>query len=251
MYHGLVASRTPLTGDEVLKALRRAGGEATIDELRQQLDVHSGTVRRHLRPLLDQQRAEEVRRGRYRLAGEPAVRSEAAMELLSFLEERGYEAHLTGFDLLAPHAHQFVYDFPHLVYGEPGASAALAYELPARGFVVGFASPGLKPASLDASQMVLLRNQTNAEQYGVRGHVAPVEKAWVDTLRESRRGNLEVSYLELGRILRSLVDSGADLRYLRRYARQMGYLGQVEDALDATHEPATAEGRALQAGFNG
>lgn len=248
---GLVASRTSLTGDDVLKALRRAGGEATIDELRQQLEVHSGTVRRHLHPLLEQQLVQEVRRSRYRLAGVPAVRSEAAKELLSFLEERGYEAHLTGFDLLASHAHQFVYDFPHLVYGEPGASAALAYELPVQGFVVGFASPGSKPVSPDASRLVLLRNQTNAEQYGVRGHVAPVEKAWVDTLRESRRGNLDVSYLELGRILRSLVESGADLRYLRRYARQLGYLDQVEYALDAAHDPPTAEGRALQAGFNG
>lgn len=246
-----MASRASLTGDEVLKALRHAGGEGTMDDLGRQLQVHSGTVRRHLRPLLDQRLVQEVRRGRYRLAGEAAVRSEAAKELVSFLEERGYEAHLTGFDLLAPHAHQFAYDFPHLVYGEPGASAALAYELPAHGFVVGFASPGAKPASPDASRLVLLRNQPNAGQYGLRGHVAPVEKAWVDTLRESRRGNLEVSYMELGRILRSLVESGADFRYLRRYARQQGYRDQVEDALDATHEPATAEGRALRAGFNG
>lgn len=237
--------------DEVLKALRRAGGEATLDELRQQLDVHRDTVRRHLRPLLDERLVQEVRRSRYRLAGEPAVRSDAAKELLGVLEEQGYDAHLTGFDLLAPYAHQFVYDFPHLVYGEPSASAALAYELPAHGFVVGFASPGANPTSPDASRLVLLRNQGNAEQYGVRGHVAPVEKGWVDTLRESRRGNLEVSYLELGRILRNLVDSGADVRYLRRYARQLGYRDQVEDALDAKRKPATDESRALRSGFSG
>lgn len=245
-----MTAHAPRGGDRVLQALRHVGGEATITELGQKMEVHNGTVRRYLQPLLDQHLVEEVRRSRYRLAGEPAVRSEAAKELLSFLEERGYEAHLTGFDLLAPHAHQFVYDFPHLVYGEPSATAALAYELPAHGFVVAFASPGPKPTSPAASRLVFLRNQTNAEQYGVRGHLASVEKAWVDTLRESRRGNLEVSYLELGRILRSVVDGGADLRYLRRYARQLGYIRHVDDALAVT-QSASAEGRAMHAGYNG
>jgi hypothetical protein len=245
-----VARQPTTTSDDVLLALSRRGGEATSAELREWLDVHPTTVRRHLRPLLDQHLVREVRRGLYRLSDEPPVRSEAARQLLAVLEEQGYEAHLTGFDLLAPHAHQFAYSYPHLVYGDPSATAALLYELPNRDFVVGLAKAHPAPASPDVSRVVLLRDQPNAEQYGVRGHVAPVEKAWVDTLRETRRGCMDVSYTELGRILRSLVEHDADMRYLRRYARQLGYLQQVEEALDRDREPETADGRALKTGFH-
>lgn len=244
-----MARQPKTTSDDVLRALTHAGGEATSAELRDRLQVHSNTVRRHLEPLLDQHLVQEVRRGRYRLTNEPRVRSEAAKQLLSVLEEQGYEAHLTGFDLLAPHAHQFAYAYPHLVYGDPSATAALLYELPRHDFVVGFAKPNAAPASPDVSRLVLLRDQPNAEQYGVRGHLAQVEKAWVDTLRETRRGCMDVSYLELGRILRSLVEQDADIRYLRRYARQLGYLRQIDDALDSNREPETADSRALKAGF--
>jgi DNA-binding transcriptional ArsR family regulator len=244
-----VARQPTTTSDDVLQALRRAGGEATSADLRQRLHVHPTTVRRHLQPLLDEHLVREVRRGLYRLSDEPPVRSEAARQLLAVLEELGYEAHLTGFDLLAPHAHQFAYAFPHLVYGDPGATEALLYELPQRDFVVGLAKAKAAPVAPDMSRVVLLRDQPNADQYGVRGHVAPVEKAWVDTLRETRRGCLNVSYMELGRILRGLADQDADMRYLRRYARQLGYLRQVEDTLDRDRVPETADGQALQAGF--
>jgi hypothetical protein len=230
--------------------LSRRGGEATSAELREWLHVHPTTVRRHLQPLLDQHLVREVRRGLYRLSDEPPVRSEPARQLLAVLEEQGYEAHLTGFDLLAPHAHQFAYSTPHLVYGDASATAALLYELPQHNFVVGLAKANATPASPDMSRVVLLRDQPNAEQYGVRGHVAPVEKAWVDTLRETRRGCLDVSYMELGRILRSLVEQDADMRYLRRYARQLGYLQQVDDAVDPDRAPETPDSGALQAGFS-
>jgi hypothetical protein len=249
LYYLPVARTAKTTSDDVLRALRSAGGEATSAELRGWLHVHANTVRRHLEPLLDQHLVQEVRRGLYRLADDPPVRSAAARELLALLEEQGYEAHLTGFDLLAPHAHQFAYAFPHLVYGDPGAIEALLYELPNRNFIAGLAKAKAAPVSPDMSRVVLLRDQPNADQYGVYGHVAPVEKAWVDTLRETRRGCLDVSYMELGRILHSLVDQDADMRYLRRYARQLGYLQQVEDALDPDREPETADCQALQAGF--
>ena len=39
------------------------------------------------------------------------------------------------------------------------------------------------------------------------------------------------------------------MRYLRRYARQLGYLRQVDDALTSDREADTADGRALKAGF--
>jgi hypothetical protein len=161
----------------------------------------------------------------------------------------GYDAHLTGFDLLAPHAHQFVFAYPHLVYADPSAFEALSMELPKRGFVVVPARPGPKAMTPDPSSVVVLRRQPNPEQYGVRGHVAPVEKAWVDTLRETLRGNLEISYLELGRILRSLVDQGADLRYLRRYARPLGYVDRVDGALDDAHDDERTETRELRSGY--
>ena len=86
----------------------------------------------------------------------------------------------------------------------------------------------------------------------MRGHVASVEKAWVDALRETRRGNLDLSYLELGRVLRSLMDAGVDVRYLRRYARQLGYLDLLVCATEAQANSLAntdPDAEALRAGF--
>jgi DNA-binding transcriptional ArsR family regulator len=239
-----------VTEQSVVAALRRAGGEATMSVLARELGAHRDTVRKHLAPLLDQGVVESPSRGRYRLSGLPPFSSERASELVAVLEHSGYEAHLTGFDLLARYAHQFVYAFPHLVYADPTAVDAVEAALTEAGFVVTHAGPHRNASAPEVDRVVVLRGQSKPEQYGVRGVAARVEKAWVDALRETSRGNLDLSYLELGRILRALTDDGADQRYLRRYARQLGYLARVNDAMsDTVPVDAPSSTVALHAGF--
>jgi DNA-binding MarR family transcriptional regulator len=238
--------------ERILNALSRLGGDVAMGDLERELGATKNTVRKHLQPLIDEGLVEPVAHGRYRLTGDVPLPSEEGRELLAALEELGYDAHLTGFDLLAPHAHQFVFSYPHLVYAEPTAFDALTFELPQRGFVVVPAGRGPKASGPDPARMVVLRRQPDPERYGVRGHVAPTEKAWVDALRETRRGNLDLSYMELGRILRSLLDDGADVRYLRRYARHLGYLGQLDRVISGeVSDPGVedADALALRAGF--
>jgi DNA-binding MarR family transcriptional regulator len=243
--------RTPPASerDRVLRALATAGGAATMGWLERELGVHKNTVRKHLRELIDEGAVESVAHGRYRLRGGRALSSDSGNELLEALEEAGYDAHITGFDLLAPHAHQFVFQYPHLVYAEPGAFEALEFDLPNRGFVVVPAGPGPGPSGPDTSRLVVLRRQASAAKNGVHGHLAPVEKAWVDALRETLKGNLDLPLVELGRILRSLVESGADVRYLRRYARRLGYLERVDGAIGGSGAEVSIETEALRAGF--
>ena len=243
-----------LSSEAVLEALRRAGGEATIARLQDRLQTspaHRDTVRKYLYDLKLEGLVEEIRRGTYRLLDSAPLSSPTGNELFHVLEEQGFDAHITGFDLLAPYAHQFTYQYPHLVYADPSAEEALTYELPARGFHVNPAGPGRNPTGPDISRVVVLRRQPNAaEQYRVSGHLAPVPKAWVDTLRETRRGNLEVSYLELGRILRAILDADPNIRYLRRYARQLGYSEHLSAAVGGRNTvPIDSDMRALRAGF--
>jgi hypothetical protein len=97
---------------------------------------------------------------------------------------------------------------------------------------------------------VVLREQPNAERYGVHGPIASREKAWVDTLRESHRGNLPFDYVELGRVLRALLDRDGDMRRLRNYARRMGYAARLDAALAISRGLATdAMAEQLRAGF--
>ena len=236
--------------DRILDALRDAGGERAMGELERELGSTKNTVRKHLQPLIDTGVVRTVGHGRYRLVGASPLTSDSGKALLSVLEDGDYDAHLTGFDVLVPYAHQFVFAYPHLINADPAVFDALAYELADDGFVVRGAGRGPALATSDASLVVVLRRQPNARQYRVHAHLAPPEKAWVDTLRETLRGNLELSHLELGRILRNLLDSGADVRYLRRYARQLGYLDCVEQTIEPHAQPDRPETHALRAGFH-
>jgi IclR helix-turn-helix domain len=235
---------------QLLAAFRAKGGATTMGALTDLLGVHKNTVRRRLQELIETGQVESTGHGHYRLVGSPRLGSETGNSILQTLEEFGFDAHLTGFDLLAPYAHQFAYQYPHVVYAEPSARDAVDFELARRGFVVASARPGPKPNAPDLSKLVLLRTQPNADQYGIRGHLAPAEKAWVDTLRETSRGNLPFQHMELGRVLRAMLDSGADERKLRWYARRLGYLDRVEGAIHGGDE-ANPEIAALRAGFIG
>lgn len=241
--------RTSISPEQVQDVLRSSGGRASMGDLTRALGVHRDTVRKHLEQLIARAEVQPVGHGQYQLAGGVTVGTEQGNEILRALDELGFDAHLTGFDLLTPYAHQFVFQFPHLVYTEPSAREGVAFELARRGFVIADAGLGAKVTSPELSNLVIARTQPNAEQYGVRWHLASIEKAWVDTLRETIRGNLPFEYMELGRILRTMLDSGADARRLRTYARRLGYLDRVEAALQGHGGDDRDETRALRAGF--
>jgi hypothetical protein len=72
----------------------------------------------------------------------------------------------------------------------------------------------------------------------------------VDALRGSSRDTVPLQLMELGRILRGIVDDGGDVRFLRHYARRLGYLDRVDAAMSAEPLAADAAGLLqLRAGF--
>lgn len=171
-----------------------------------------------------------------------------AQQLLDLLRESDAEAHLTGFDVLAPYAHQFAYDYSHLVYCHPPHVSGLASELVANHWLMVPAGLGIHPR-YDHERVVIVRGQTHDERrYPVRDHLALPEKAWVDLLREVRRSHLSFDYGELGRVLRSLERAGVPLEKLRTYARNLGYLEWVDTALGA-RPLANTEQAQLAAGY--
>jgi hypothetical protein len=236
--------------DQLISAL--GAGEQTPGELAERFDVHRTTLQRWLGELMADGSVQRTGWGRYRLKGSALQLNDSGHRVLEVVAALQPDAHLTGFDVLASYAHQFLVEYPHLVYAEPAVVDTAAFELAAAGFVVVAATGRSKPAVTAApAQTVVLRTQPNAEQYGVHGPVASREKAWVDTLREASRGQLPFDFVELGRVLRVLLDGGADRRKLRNYARRMGYLERVDAAMTDS-EPADdhdAQVATLRAGF--
>lgn len=243
----------PLASEMILGAIQRSGGTATPASLEDHLDIPSGVLQRRLAQLANQGVLARVARGIYRLAPHHLALPEESRRIVEVLDSAALDAHLTGFAPLAPFVHQFVRQFPQLVYAEPVALDAVEFELSSSGYVVARLQGRKRqlPAIDDLSRLVLLRAQPNAEQYGVRGNLAAPEKAWVDLLRESHRGNLPMQFTELGRILRNAIDAGANVKRLKQYARRMGYLHWVSRALGGA--PASDDDRieALRGGYQG
>jgi len=210
--------------------------------------VPSRTLDRQLNALLANQKVFRWARGLY--SGrplEPELGYEGG-ELLMLLRDSDADAHLTGFDILAPYAHQFSYGYTHLVYCHPPHLSGLASELSAHDWLL---LPAGRHVHLGGprERMVIARGQThNERRYPVRNHLALPEKAWVDLLREVRRSRLGLDYGELGRILRSMERAGVPLDKLRTYARNLGYLGWVQAAL-GDRPPSTLEQAQLAAGY--
>jgi hypothetical protein len=240
-----------ITDNELVEALRGHGGRARLRELVPELGVHRATLHRHFARLVSEGLVEPAGRGEYQLVRDDLGLSQDTALLAEALDRSGLAAHLTGFDLLVPYAHQFVFAVPHLVYAEPMALDNVELELARNGWLVqGIGDGGRRRLSApDPSKLVLLRKQADPERYRVHGPIAPVEKAWVDALRESSRGTLPVQHMELGRILRGLVDGGADVRFLRHYARQLGYLDRVDAAMQGLGVEDRSDLAALHAGF--
>lgn len=225
-----------------------AAGATTPAALAERLGVHRVTTQKWLRELVARGDIERAGHGRYRSPSPGVVLSDSAQRVLEVVARLSPDAHLTGFDLLAPYAHQFLVEYPHLVYVEPAALDTATFELAQAGFSVMVASHRKVQLASQPSETVVVRAQSNADRFGLRGPLAPPEKAWVDTLRETQRGHLPFDFVELGRVLRALLDADANLPALRNYARRMGYQHPLAVALTgANGDDTRAEG--LRAGF--
>lgn len=210
--------------------------------------VASRTLDRRLSTLIAEGMLYRWARGTYsRRPPEPGLGPEGE-ELLELLRESDADAHLTGFDVLLRYAHQFAYDYTHLVCCHPPHLSGLADELAQQDWLL---IPAGRHAHLGGSRKrtAILRRQTHDERrYPVRNHLALPEKAWVDLLREVRRSRLGFDYGELGRVLRSMESSGVPLGKLRTYARNVGYLAWVDAAIGDC-APACIEQAQLAAGY--
>lgn len=235
--------------ERVFDEIRRRGGTATVADIASALDVHRNTVRRQLRRLADDDIVVERARGKYQLARQHLGLSRPALQLVEILETARLAAHVTGFDLLAADALQHMRRLPHLVYAEPLALESTEFEFEANDLVVLRADAAAGVRVPESVETVILRGQPDPERYSVYGHVASREKAWVDTLRESSRRVIHIDPFELGRLLRILVDRGADMRFLKRYATQLGYADRVRVATDGAAPDDSRELHALRAGY--
>lgn len=212
------------------------------------------SVARRLDQLIKQGRVQRAEYGVYRLANvDPdQLLAPSAAAIVRAISESGAEAHLTGLDPLAAHSHQFLRSFPHVVYADPDALEQVAFTLSRAGFQpvpAGRAARNLIVHAPDPDRTVVLRGQpvSRMDRLGVRSAVAPPEKAWLDLLREARNGSLPISLGEVGAILASMLESGADRDQLLRWAREMGYERQVRAVVDQD-EAFDDETRELAAG---
>jgi DNA-binding MarR family transcriptional regulator len=232
-------SPQPQSASAVLDDIGRAGGSATPRDLRRRLGWAERTLYRHLAGLVDSGQVVRHGHGQYALAAaESLPLPETGREIVGVLADAGVEAHITAFDVLARFAHQFVYAYPHVVYAEPYAVSETARALADAGFVVVPAGRQAGVEVGDLSRVIVLRGQGEAaRRYGVIGHVASPEKAWIDLLRETRRSDLPFDLGEVGRILGALKQSGCDESHLRRYAKRMRYDAWLDGIEQATPVP--------------
>lgn len=231
------AKRRPVTSavssDDILRVLRERGGTASRSTLSRALQAPSWTLARRLAALVDDGLVIRTSPGSYQLADETQVFSGTAAEIVDALKVSGAEGHLTGYDLLAVHGHQFVRAFPHLVYADPHGLEQVAFALSQAGFQpvpAGRSARNLVVHAPDVDRVVVLRGQpvTRMDRLGVRSTVGPPEKAWLDLLREARSGSMPISMNELGAMLASMLRAGIDTRLLGRLAREMGFADHVE-----------------------
>jgi len=217
------------------------------------LGVSQATVARHLARMVDEGRLVHSSHGEYALPGAEGSLAPETRELVAAVRESGAEAHVTGFDVIGSYSHQFVRSYPHLVYADPDALTDVAFALGEAGFWSLPANAAAKHLRTPMPErFVLLRGQPPArmERFGVRGPIAPMEKAWLDLLREVRAGIFPASLADLGAVLASMVRAKADVRRLRSWAREMGLRDHVDAVLepDAVAPEANLELRELAAG---
>jgi DNA-binding HxlR family transcriptional regulator len=226
----------------------RHGGAASVAELRAELGLSERTLHRRLSDLVAAGTISRVSRDRYSDRAGIDAPTREAKEIVRVIERLDADAHLSGYDMLAGFAHQFVFEYPHLVCCPTPHAEGVAAALIERRFVVIAAGPGaLRGPSIPRT--VLIRPQPLiARRTLIRGALATPDKAWVDLLRETRRSDAPFDYGELGRLLRAMTDQGINQRTLSSYAKRLGYT----DWLAATTGQQPPDGRAqvqLAAGY--
>jgi hypothetical protein len=230
------------------EVVERHGGVASTTDLRSQLDLPERTLYRLLGKLVADGSLFREGKSRYAIRPPAASVSDEALQIVRIIERLEADAHLSGYDVLAGFAHQFAFAHPHLVCCHPPHLEGLAAALASKRFVVLGAGGGALRGPL-APRTVLLRGQPLIRQRTlVRGSLATPEKAWVDLLRETRRSHLPIDYGELGRLLRAMIDHGANRRALFSYARRIGYLQWLQSAT-GERQPVGAQQRQLAAGY--
>ncbi len=205
------------------KLARTREGAASITELRAELGLSERTLHRGLSRLVAAGTLFRVSRDRYSDSPSADAPTGEAKKIVRAIERLDADAHLSGYDVLAGFAHQFVYEYPHLVCCHPSHVDGVAGTLASRGFVVLAAGPGALRGPAMPRTVLLRRQPIIASRALVHGAVATPEKAWVDLLRETRRSDAPFDYAELGRLLRAMSDQQINTRALRSYARRVGY----------------------------
>jgi hypothetical protein len=233
---------------KVRDVVARHGGVASTADLRSELGLSERTLYRRLGELVAEGSLFREGRSRYTTRRPAVALSGEALQILRVIERLDAEAHLSGYDVLAGFAHQFTFEYSHLVCCHPPHFDGLAAALADKRFVVLAAGPCALRGPL-MPRTVLLRRQPLIEQETlVRGSLAAPEKAWVDLLRETRRSRLPIDYGELGRLLRAMTEYGVNRRALASYARRIGYLQRLQ-AATGQRPPASVEQRQLAAGY--
>lgn len=240
--------------DRTLQTTLERAGAAGVRraELQRLTGLPQRTLTRELDRLVQHGTIERAGHGVFRrpnaAAAAPALPTPGAEQVWQALQTGSLPAYLSGLDVLSAYVEHFVFQAPHLVITDRGAADTVATVLQQAEFVVlDPAGSGVRTPQDD--RLVLLRELTTWRRYGVRGHLAPPELAWVDLYREVRRGRLAIGPLELGRILANLFQAGGDRRKLLTYAR--GHFGVEIRQLLSVGQPTTEFMAAVAQGYRG
>jgi hypothetical protein len=226
----------PSSAERIYEQVVAAGPSGlNIRELPALLRLSQRTIWRLIAQLETEGRIDRFAPGYARVRREDAdqklhrLPSGEADELLRLIRTNGLPAYLSGLDVLAPYAHHFLFEFPHLVVALKGTGRDVAHTFAAVGFIV--LQDQQQPAAAPLSQVVVLRELSRWTRYPTRNHLATPELAWLDLYREVRRRTLELPPRELGRILEQLLRRAGTDKRLRALAREH-FKGEIDSILD-------------------
>lgn len=201
--------------------------------------------------LVEAGEVERFHRGYVRVVSEEfrppiSLPNHEASQLWFTLQQQSLPAYLTGLDVLAPYAHHFLFEFPHLVVALTGTGQDVAHRFAASGFTV--LQDQQPPAAAPLERVVVLRELSRWTRYPIRAHVAPPELAWLDLYREVRRKTIRLPAAELGRLLNQILRQPDAENRLRRLAREH-FKDEIDAILDRNPRSAFANSivRGLQA----
>lgn len=236
--------------DDIVEVIRRHGGSATSAQIGRDLRLSRRTLYRRLAELTRREAIHKHGLGRY-FEGYESGRlplKGSGPRIMRLIMRQEADAHLSGFDMLVRYAHQFSYETPQLVCCTPAQADGLATALVQARFVVAPAGPGALRGPIAPNTVLMRKQPVIAQETLVQGALATPEKAWVDLLREIRRSGMPIDLEEMGRILRTLLESDGNTRTLRAYARRLGYADWV-DAAQGRVSSTLPEHHQLAAGY--